>query len=136
MSKKQNDLKELIKVWYKKLKESGFKDAERFIDNYPEPVLHYWDSTYFSTSGAINPQSFEERQEYFYQAHHFLNTYQFKSQTDHHIWRLHSEGMGLRTISKELAKLNIKLNKDSVGAIVKTLRLKMRNAEAICESEN
>lgn len=136
MSKKQTDLKELVKVWYQKLKESGFKDAERILKDYPEPVLNYWDSTYFSTSGAINPRTFHEKQEYYYQANQFLNTYQFKSQTDHHIWRLHSEGMGLRTISKELAKLNIKLNKDTVAKTVKRLQAKMRTAEAICSSEN
>ena len=130
------DLKELVKIWYAKLKESGFKDAERFLNDHCEPVLHYWDSTYFSTSGAVRPEEFEARQEYFYKATQFLNTYQFKSQTDHHIWRLHSEGMGLRGISKDLAESGVKLNKDSVARVIKRLQVKMRLAEAICESEN
>lgn len=96
-STKPEDLKALQKLWYEKLKSEGFDDIE------DGPYLKEWDSFYFQT--RHEPQSFSLKHEYYYLAEHFLTSFEFKSEIEKEIWRLHSEGLGFRDISKAIKRL-------------------------------
>lgn len=95
----EGEFKKLQKEWYEKLAESGFNDIENTEDEYA-PLK----DTY-STSGwkrALSDPRNVQKEEYFSNATLFLDTYEFVKQKDEIVWRLHSEGMSNRSISKEL----------------------------------
>lgn len=137
--------KNLKKEWYKKLEQSGFKDAET------EHYLKEWDSHYFQS--RIEPDLFDIKQTYFYQAEQFLQTDSFDSNLDREIWRLHSDGLSYREICTRIKatqtthtqfcsptlcdlfcpcslskehKLYDYLNKDKVNWIIDKIKAKMK----------
>ena len=124
-------LKSLLKIWDAKLKASGFKDIEKRTKK-GELTLNAWDSHYFQA--RYEPDVFDIKQEYYYKARQFLHSYKFKSQTDKHIWEMHSDGFGLRVIAQSLVDSGIRTNKDYVATIVKRLKKAMREANT-CREE-
>ncbi len=121
---KSKYLQKLIAQWDLKLEESGFHDVESRDKKTGELRLSAWDSHYFQI--RTTPDVFESKQEYYLQAHHFLNSYKFKTQTEVHIWQMHSEGYGLRQIAQSLRDLGIRTNKDYVATIVIRLKKAMK----------
>lgn len=121
----------LLREWDKRLRQSGFRDVESRDKKTGELRLTAWDSYYFKIRNS--PDIFEIKQEYYYRAGQFLNSYKFISQTDKHIWEMHSQGIGLRQIAKSLKDLGIRTNKDYVANIVKRLKRAMREATK-CEN--
>lgn len=133
---KSKEFKALKDKWYSKLKSEGFKDAESFNEASGEDKLIKWDTHEIRVRAeGTDPEKFYVKQEYYYKAHQFLNNYSFKTQTDRHIWELHSEGYGFRMIAKSLAALGIKTYKEKVAKIVHRLKEAMREATIECKNE-
>ena len=121
---KTKHLKELQKLWYKKLEEQGFRDIEQ-----SDGRLREWDSFYFQHH--FNPDLFRLKHHYYYQATQFLNHLRDNPETPElhiEIWHMHSEGMGVRQIALKLqARMDVILskvryNKDNIGEIVNSLK--------------
>jgi hypothetical protein len=64
--------------------------------------------------------------EYYYRATHFLFAFGFDSDCDRQIWEMHSDGIGVRDISRIISKKFKKLNKDEIAAVIKKLKEEMR----------
>lgn len=116
---KTPEFKKLFKKWNKKLKDSGFEDAEDF--NLTVPLPYDWHNFRFK---KFDPQVMEERQIHFQQARDMLNTFPFKNVTHKRIWELYSEGETLRAISKILNSKKYK--KSTVGNIINAIKKEMR----------
>lgn len=98
--------------WYQKLKESGFEDIED-----EKRHLKMWHSFYYRTMFQLD--YFEFKKTYYQKAEHFLNTYCFDPK-EKLVWKLHSEGMSMRDISK-----NTGLKKYRIFSIIHKLKKKM-----------
>lgn len=120
------DLKALQKIWYKKLKDSGFVDIED--TNSPKEFLKTWHSSYFIS--RYTPEAFERKQMYYRLCSHFLWAYPFESNLEREIWRMHSDGIPLREIATQLRSKKIKLNKDNVNKIIVKLVQIMRTFQS------
>lgn len=88
------NLKELTSKWYQILKDDGFVDIE---ENFQFHSSHF---ARLAKRPSINSK------EYFERASEFLERYEFDSDLEESIWRLHCSGIPVRTISQ---KLNLSL---------------------------
>lgn len=119
------ELKALQKKWYHKLKESGFEDIED--TNSKREYLKSWHSNYFYRT--YTPETFSFKEEYYRRASQFLFEYHFLwfegssliNFCEREIWRLHSEGQGVRQIALQLQERGWKMNKDQVNRAIKRL---------------
>lgn len=102
MSKKQQ-LQVLKVEWYKKLKESGFRDIEK-----DERYLRSYDNSKFSRLSVVE---FQENQRYWQLAGQLLHHFQFKTEADRTIWRLYVEGMLPPDIAKTVDKHRTTVNR-------------------------
>lgn len=84
--------KKLLTQWRKKLKASGFDDAEA------AGGLKRYHS--FDFVKNYSSKAFEEHQEYYALAGQHLYSHKFDSIKDKTVWRWHSEGMSSIEISK------------------------------------
>lgn len=100
MGSKKDDLKTLQTEWYRKLEDMGFVD----IENNSNGLLKAWHSSYFQIK--YNPDVFSKKQEYYELACVFLHNHEFESSKEKIVWSLHSQGMSLRAIAKEM---NVKI---------------------------
>lgn len=116
--------KELIRFWYQRLREEGFEDIED--TDSPRQLLKEWHSTKF-LDHADGVRS-SARQKYYEMATHFLHAHQFESEMEYTIWEMHSNGLSLRKIAKEVSSQKRTFSKDEVAKIIKTIRGKMRDA--------
>lgn len=83
-----------IAYWYKKLKQSGFKDIE---DSKEDLIVHH--SFDFMSH---DPLRFDSNRRYYELAGQLLNEHPFQDAVQKSIWRLHSEGNQNRAIAKKL----------------------------------
>lgn len=90
----KSDYKALKALWYQKLKNEGFKDIESAQNS---DLLNQWDSAYFQL--RYDPDSFAAKESYFYRARQFLEIHDFKHPIQKQIWKLHSDGLGIRQIA-------------------------------------
>lgn len=120
MAKLPNDFKKVKALWYKKLRDSGFEDAESDEFN-----LKVW-SLKFTTPKTV--RDWQAKTEYYYMANHFLNNYKFEAPLDKVIWEYHTNGISVREIAKLLKKVKIKADRNSVWLIVKKLKSAMKLA--------
>lgn len=120
MAQSNKELKLLQKKWYKVLKQDGFTDIEK-----DEDTLHTWTSTFFKM--RHNPILSTAKEEYFRLAGQFLHDYPFETKVDRLIWELHSQGLGVRQISKKLKEDRIRLSKSLVSTIVQRIAREMIN---------
>lgn len=98
------EYKRLKKIWYKKLKESGFND----IETGDVQVRLKGGSSSSRYKKAYGEGVYQQtRQEYYYMAHQFLHGYEFKSGLDKAIWEYHVEGISIRKIAYLLKKAGI-----------------------------
>lgn len=120
MSPKQQPkpFKDLQAEWDKKLAESGFKDIEQRDGN-----LKDWDSHRFRM--RYDKFSFESRRDYYIAAEHFLNSHGFSNKKELMIWKLHSEGVSMRSIVIQLEKKKIHIYRAQVKSIIDDLTEKM-----------
>jgi hypothetical protein len=119
MKPKRSEYLKFKDEWYKKLKDSGFKDIE------------YKD-------GSINPAHLRRQQkhpvyreaieEYYYMCYHFLHEYKFADEIEKVIWEYHTEGIGVRDIADTLRKVKLsKIKKSMVFYILKKLEQEMKS---------
>jgi hypothetical protein len=116
MSKQPKDLKSLQKIWYAKLKKSGFDDIEsengqlrgdasRYIAENPHPNL--WEAT----------------ADYYRLANSFLYDNRFDTELEKTIWEYHANGLSARNIAKVLKQVKVKsLSKNTVWRTIVRLR--------------
>lgn len=113
---KQQNYRQLKKVWYKKLAQSGFIDIET------KSGLLKGGSTSSKFNNKTSRATQTAKQQYYYMANELLNTHTFDSELDKAIWAYHAEGISVRDIAKILKKLPLKRsfsNRTSVWLIVK-----------------
>jgi hypothetical protein len=119
----EHDLQALQKIWYKKLRDSGFEDIEDVSS--PQRFLKTWHSTYFFN--RYTPETYEHKEMYYRMCSHFLHEYAFPTDRLKEIWKMHTEGMSLRSMSFLLKKRRIYLNKDKLNKIISNLVEVMKN---------
>ena len=90
--------RDLERLWYNKLKESGFDDIE---DSRGERPLKSWHSTLFQNYGS---EQFRAKQLYFECARALIHTHKISTQIEKRIWALHSEGVSIREIMLRVKK--------------------------------
>lgn len=112
MDPKSPEFKKLQREWYRKLKKSGFEDAEQ-----DEVNLNQW-STYIKHRHT--PSEFQAQQEYFQLAGQFLHNYRFLDDRDKQIWTLHSEGLTISEICKVIT--DPRKSKSTVRNVVTRLK--------------
>lgn len=95
-----SDYAKLRKVWYAKLKKSGFDDIELNDNDLIEPS-----SLFTKPSKRPLQVIWEAKQAYYTMATRFLNDYKFKNSKERVIWEYHAEGISCRNISKILSKV-------------------------------
>ncbi len=127
MTKQQQQLKKLQKIWYAKLKKLEFDDIEETdIDS-----LKNWTSSR-NYKGAQEGELYgsrtvvrEAKEEYYRMAGHFTHEYKFSNENEKNIWILHSEGLSLRDIAAKIESKKYKANKDTIGKIIGLLVVEM-----------
>jgi hypothetical protein len=118
---KKTEFKDLKDLWYKKLKNSGFEDIER--DEYT--LKKDLGKNVFRRSNNMVNGSWKDKQEYYYQAEHFLTNFIFTTELEKAIWKYHSEGLSYRDIADTLNKVNIKSNRNKVMRVIRALKIEM-----------
>lgn len=113
MKKKQLNLKQLTKVWYAKLKKSGFVEAED--TNSVNEFMKQWDDYHFRSMHS--PEKFQEIQDYYQLATEFLGVHEFNDKQERNIWQLHADGFSIRQTATKL-----RLQKDKVHKILRRLK--------------
>jgi hypothetical protein len=121
------ELEKAQKIWYKKLKDSGFEDVEKDEEN-----LIKYSSRFFNCRVGGSPfnkessQSFyEAKEEYYRIAGHFLHDNKFKDEFEKKVWDLHSQGISFRDIAIKVRTKQNKANKDNIQTLVKELSKEM-----------
>ena len=107
--------KSQLSEWDVKLRMTGFIDIEGGMAKAGDKC--------FSDGKLTTPRRleyFKEQIEYYRLAGLFLHHYNFKSPKDKFVWRLHSEGLATRAISKE-TKVYLK----TVQKIIRELKKEM-----------
>lgn len=99
-------LKELEKVWYAKLKQSGFEDIED--ERYPDKPLKSYSSDLIESKPSRRKNFFKRTTaDYYALARRLLETFQFESTLHKRIWSLHCEGLSKRQIEAKLREENV-----------------------------
>lgn len=93
----QKPTKALLAQWYKKLKESGFDDAEQ------DEVYMKQSALWFRAKH--NVRTFNEKQDFHLKLSHLLETASFKNKKEKLIWEMHANARGIREIARAVSKL-------------------------------
>lgn len=115
------EFEKLQAEWDKKLKDSGFEDAEQRDGN-----LKLWSTMLFRVHH--NDTLYRAKEEYYRLAGHFLHDHKFTSTTEHAVWELHAKGMSMRDIVATLKPLGYKVYKWKVQQIIRRLSEEMGRA--------
>ena len=107
MDRNSKEYKTLVAKWEKKLEESGLENIEQ-----PDGNLKLWASQFFKV--RYDATVFEAKEQYYRLAGQFLNDYRFEDKLDKQIWKMHAEGMSIRTIVKLRRKGNKAINRNSI----------------------
>lgn len=114
------DLIALQKLWYEKLKKSGFEDIENISFGKNHGTLKTWHSNNFFYQ--YTEDEFRERMEYYEMLIDFYWHYTgFKNKREKEIWRLYSEGWSRRRIAIHLSKKK-KISDSWIQKILSKLR--------------
>lgn len=120
---KPKSLKQLTREWDKRLKDSGFEDIEQ-----RDGRLKRWESHFFKQRPDVEFQ--EAKTSYYRMAGYFLHEHKFEDDVIKLIWQLHSEGLGQRTIIKELKHRGLRGHFNFVGSTIRTLAALMKKRYA------
>lgn len=110
----RSELKAAQKIWYAKLKASGFEDIENEKGHIKK------ESSFFTKKDVV--VQFEPTQVYFYNATQFLNDHKFDNEYDKIVWEHHSNGLSSRKIATAIKATGLKSNYDRVQKIILKLR--------------
>lgn len=110
------EFEKLQNEWYEKLKKDGFEDAES-KEILVGPSLD-----------RLEYANKDLREAYYYDALHFLTNGKFDNDRDAFIWKLHTDGIGVRAIMERLRAhpLFRHSGRYSVTTIIKKYATKMR----------
>lgn len=112
---KTKKFKALKDKWYKKLERSGFEDIE---DNkYDEPKLKEYDYLRFK---KISLSLHEARAKYYSNCRDILAKDDFQTKLHKRIWELHTDGLSLREIEREIKN---EYKKDTINFIIRKISL-------------
>lgn len=115
MSLKQGKkFEELQAKWYAKLAKEGFVDIEGGMENRPKIRTQVY-------RHGMDLSQIEAKAEYYRLAEHFLIEYKFAHPIEKLVWKLHSEGVPLRTIVVLLDDQGIKTDKNAVNNVTKKI---------------
>lgn len=118
MSKK-SEFQRVQDYWYAKLKDEGFDDIEYQGGSIKSAAPR--------SIGSMDPILREATQEYYYMAHHFLNSYKFESEMERVLWDYHTNGISVRNIARLLKEAGQpKMKKSTVWNILRELETKMK----------
>lgn len=122
---KQQDLNQLTKIWYDKIKSEGFEDIEQADGRLKSWSSRFYTSQFKESNGTRHQDKIvinEAKAEYYRLAEHFLYSHKFKTNTEKAIWTLNADGYSVREIAKTLRPYVTELlNKDNVNSIVRRL---------------
>ena len=123
---------ELKKVWYKKLRDSGFTDIEeedgklkRYSSDFlklPTPDSRKYSLLSDNLKQEMIKNNFEYTVKYYDMAEQFLSSHKFRRVYERLIWKMHSEGISEQVISNELIGKFPELIRRRVHDIVASLR--------------
>lgn len=108
------ELAKLTKVWYKKLKKSGFEDIEQ-----SDGKLKEWHSFKFAVGGQ-NAIQIYAKTKFYDAAREMLTKHTFATARERKIWALYSEGESARGIAKKL-KLGRFIVSSTVNRLIKIM---------------
>lgn len=110
------EFKELEAVWYQKLKDAGFEDAEDTTR--PHRPLITWENSRVAASAG--KWVAEQTHEYYRSAssEEFVANYPFKKPLHKLIWLLHSSGMDIRTIADVVSPCVDALKPTTVSLVI------------------
>lgn len=118
---KKSEYQKQRDIWYKKLEESGFEDAERL-----DGTLKSWSSKFCRFANKTSIDTWEAKAAYYRMSESFLTNHKFETELDRVIWEYHANALSVRDIATTLGKIGIKTNKDAVLAVVKRLEAVMK----------
>lgn len=126
MSKKPESYEELKNIWYKKLKDSGFKDIED--PKCPDGNTQAFSYRRLKKEDEIRISTrLEAKKEYYYLGYQFLHSHKFESELHRIIWNYHVEGIGVRNTAKLLRDAKVAdYDRNAVWAIVNHYRKIMK----------
>ena len=110
--------RKLIELWDRKLKRSGFVDAETRHDK-----LKTWTCRGRQARAKV---CIEASAEYFRAAGFFLHEYKFESEVERAVWECHAEGLGRRETFDALRKKFTRLTPWKVRQILSRLTREMK----------
>jgi len=116
---KQDEVKKLKKIWYNRLKESGFEDIETDEFN-----LKTWSTEFYRKKDWTAWQSVNE---YYRLASIFLQEHKFINNLERIIWEYHANGISARNIALLLKQTKVAdLEKSNVNNRIRALRTIMK----------
>lgn len=127
--KPKEDYESLKKIWYKKLKASGFED----IENERGELNHYSSSDFFmdhhlfdrfthQTKLELKELSLEAKASYYRMAGSFLENHTFKTKLDKRIWEYYAEGVSRNEIPALVSTAKSKITLGRVKYTIMRLR--------------
>ena len=123
---KTKEFKELEQKWYSKLASKGFKDLERRDKSGREEGRLKTDPLE-NIPHFYNVEQFQIKEEYYRMAGQFLHEYKFKTSIERTIWGMHTQGVSVRNIVKNLQAKGHTAYKDLVHGAIKRLAAEMKN---------
>lgn len=101
MAKQPPNYEKLKKIWYEKLKKSGFNDIE-----IGKGVISNSDAFSKNQDHGQHTDTWRRSKEEYYQmAEYFLNNYKFETKLDQAIWEYHVNGIGTLDIAMVINKV-------------------------------
>lgn len=124
MAKKPQTLSELKTIWYKKLKDEGFEDAEP-----DEHSLKLYHQTIFRRKSVdTHHGGWQAKAAYYQMADQFLVEHEFSSELEKIIWEYHANAVTVRGIADTLNKVRAdKTNRQAVWRVVRRLETIMKS---------
>lgn len=115
-----DEFKKLEKIWYDKLKQTGFEDIESTTETC-DPIagtqrpLKASHNIRFRIKDQLQLKA---KADYYILALALLNTYKFKNATHRRIWQLHCQGLSHREIAKAIAHYKKTYKRESILNII------------------
>ena len=109
--------KRLNAKWTKTLEQSGFDDIE-----HDEHSL----TAYSSRFAKYPAYMWEIKEAYYKMCEEFLEHYKFKNEYERIIWEYHSNGLGVKTISRLLSEVGIKKERTGIWRRINKLQKLMK----------
>lgn len=106
---KAEELAELKKIWYARLKAEGFVDIESTKGIIKNPFTERIDRNGYSSIYRF------AKAEYYRLAERFLNEYEFKTPLDKVMWEYHTNAISYRNIGITLDKVGITNDGSIIG---------------------